>query len=85
MQVHLRKLTVMLNALRTRIIVIIAFLAAVAALSFGVGWFGYQSALDQLEQRGRSDLALASDRLTGELSRYRELAVLLADRASDVS
>jgi two-component system C4-dicarboxylate transport sensor histidine kinase DctB len=37
------------------------------------------SALDQLEQRGRSDLALASDRLTGELGRYRELAVLLAD------
>jgi len=79
MQVRLRKLATMLNALRTRIIVIITFLAAVAALSLGVGWFGYQSALDQLEQRGQSDLALASDRLTGELSRYRELAVLMAD------
>ena len=56
-----------------------AFLVAVAVLSLGVGWFGYMSALDQLEQRGRSDLALASDRLTGELGRYRELAVLLAD------
>lgn len=56
-----------------------AFLVAVAVLSLGVGWFGYMAALDQLEQRGRSDLALASDRLTGELGRYRELAVLLAD------
>lgn len=69
----------MLNALQTRIIAVVAFLVAVAALSSGVWWFGYQSALDQLEQRGRSDLALASDRLTGELSRYRELAVLMAD------
>jgi two-component system C4-dicarboxylate transport sensor histidine kinase DctB len=69
----------MLNALHTRIIVVVAFLVAVAALSAGVGWVGYMSALDQLEQRGQSDLALASDRLTGELLRYRELAVLMAD------
>ncbi len=69
----------MLNALQTRIIAIVTFLVAVALLSAGVGWAGYVSALDQLEQRGRSDLALASDRLTGELGRYRELAVLMAD------
>jgi two-component system C4-dicarboxylate transport sensor histidine kinase DctB len=69
----------MLNALHTRIIAVVAFLVAVAALSAGVGWVGYMSALDQLEQRGQSDLALASDRLTGELHRYRELAVLMAD------
>ncbi|MEJ6508153.1 MAG: ATP-binding protein [Octadecabacter sp.] len=69
----------MLNALKLRILAVVAFLVAVAVLSLGVGWFGYMSALDQLEQRGRSDLALASDRLTGELGRYRELAVLLAD------
>jgi two-component system C4-dicarboxylate transport sensor histidine kinase DctB len=69
----------MLNALNTRFIAIVAFLVAVAALSAGVGWVGYISALDQLEQRGQSDLALASDRLTGELLRYRELAVLMAD------
>lgn len=72
-------LTAMLNALQTRIVAVVAFLAAVAVLAFGVGWAGYMSALDQLEQRGRSDLALASDRLTGELQRYRELAVLMAD------
>jgi two-component system C4-dicarboxylate transport sensor histidine kinase DctB len=69
----------MLNALHTRIIVVVAFLVAVTALSAGVGWVGYMSALDQLAQRGRSDLALASDRLTGELHSYRELAVLMAD------
>lgn len=69
----------MLNALQTRILAVLTFLLAVAALSFGVGWVGYSSALDQLEQRGQSDLALASDRLTSELLRYRELAVLLAD------
>ncbi|MCF2872714.1 ATP-binding protein [Octadecabacter sp. G9-8] len=69
----------MLNALKLRVLAVAAFLVAVAVLSLGVGWVGYMSALDQLEQRGRSDLALASDRLTGELGRYRELAVLLAD------
>ena len=69
----------MLNALQTRVIAIATFLVAVAALSTIVGWAGYLSALDQLEQRGQSDLALASDRLTGELDRYRELAVLMAD------
>lgn len=58
---------------------VVTFLVSVAMLSAVVGWAGYLSALDQLEQRGRSDLALASDRLTGELERYRELAVLMAD------
>ncbi|AGI68842.1 C4-dicarboxylate transport sensor protein DctB [Octadecabacter antarcticus 307] len=69
----------MSNALHTRIIAVVTFLVAVTALSAGVGWVGYMSALDQLAQRGRSDLALASDRLTGELHSYRELAVLMAD------
>ncbi len=65
--------------LRPRLFVIAAFLAAVTAFSAGVWWYGYVSALGQLEQRARSDLALASDRLTGELRRFRELAVLTAD------
>ncbi|MBU2993535.1 MULTISPECIES: sensor histidine kinase [unclassified Octadecabacter] len=69
----------MLNALQTRIVAIAIFLTAVAGFSAVVGVLGYMSALDQLEQRGQSDLALASDRLTGELQRYRELAVLMAD------
>ena len=69
----------MLNALHTRIVAVVTFLVVVVALSMGGGWLGYMSALDQLELRGRSDLALAADRLTSELLRYRELAVLMAD------
>ncbi len=75
----LRKFRDMLDALQPRIIAIVAFLAVTAGVSMTVGWFGYLSALDQLRQRGQSDLALASDRLTGEFGRYRELAVLMAD------
>ena len=65
--------------LRPRLLVISAFLAAVTAFAGGVWWYGYVAALGQLEQRARSDLALASDSLTGELRRFRELAVLTAD------
>ena len=46
----------------------------------GVWSFGYGAAVDQLEKRGRADLALAASRLTGELQRFRSLAVLAADR-----
>ncbi len=62
-----------------------AFLLAVAAFAGGVGWFAFTSALGQLEERGRADLSLASDRLTGQLQRYRELAVLLADHPALIS
>ncbi|WP_298836249.1 ATP-binding protein [uncultured Roseobacter sp.] len=62
-----------------RIALISVFLIAVAALSAGVWRYGYLQALDQLARQGRADLALASDRLVGQLQRYRELAVLLAD------
>lgn len=57
----------------------ILFLALAAAFTGGVWWFAYSSALDQLAERGRSDLALASDRLVSQLQQYRELAVLMAD------
>ena len=54
------------------------FLAAVGAMTAGVFSYGYGQALDQLAQRGRADLALAADRLTGQLRRFQEIAVLLA-------
>lgn len=55
--------------------------AAVTALVCLIVWtFGYGAALEQLENRGRADLALAASRLNGELQRYRSLAVLTADR-----
>ena len=65
--------------MRPRLIAILAYLAAVAAIGFTVWWLALGAALGQLEQRGQADLKLASDRLVSELQSYRELAVLLAD------
>lgn len=61
-----------------RFVVILLFLSAVAAGSRAVWNYGFDSALDQLASRGRSDLALAGDRLTSELQSSRELAVFVA-------
>ncbi len=44
-----------------------------------VWWLTFNAALDQLEERGQADLSLAADRLTGQLQRVRDLAVLLSD------
>ncbi|WP_212526061.1 ATP-binding protein [Actibacterium sp. MT2.3-13A] len=56
-----------------------AFLICSAGFTGGVWWFAYSSALDQLSERGRSDLSLAADRLVSQLQQFRELAVLMAD------
>jgi len=64
---------------RLRIVVIALFVAAVAICAAGLWRYGYGQALHQLEKQGRADLALASDRFTGQLRRYQELAVLMAD------
>jgi len=58
---------------------IIPFLLAVALFTAGVWTVAWRGALDQLADRAQSDLALASDRLTRHLFRYRELAVILAE------
>lgn len=57
----------------------LAFLVVVAALSGGVWRYGYVQGLAQLAGRGQADLALAGDRLVGQLQRYRDMAVVLAD------
>jgi two-component system C4-dicarboxylate transport sensor histidine kinase DctB len=62
-----------------RVAAIVLFLAVVAGFAAAVWSFGYRAALDPLARRGQADLALAADRLTGELQRFRELAVLMAD------
>ena len=57
---------------------VLGFLALVAALARAVQHWGYRAALTEMSRRGASDLALASDRLTSELQRYRQLSVLTA-------
>lgn len=64
--------------LRRRLAILLIFLGAVAGFAGGVGRYGYLQALDQLAQRGESDLKLAADRLTGQLQLYQQLAVLMA-------
>ena len=69
----------MLKALRGRAGIVGAFLGVVLLLSSAVWRYGYVQGLDQLTARGQADLALAGDRLVGQLQRYRDLSVLLAD------
>jgi len=58
---------------------IVVFLICVALLAAGVWRVATQQGMAQLSQRGGADLALASDRLVGQLQRYRDLAVVMAD------
>ncbi len=69
----------MQSTVSQRLILILAFLGVVATVAAGVWRYGYLQALDQMSLQGEADLALASDRLVGQLERYRELAVLMAD------
>jgi two-component system C4-dicarboxylate transport sensor histidine kinase DctB len=64
---------------RSKLVMITAFLLIVAACAAGIWRYGYMQALGQLEKQGRADLALATDRFTGQLRRYQELAVLMAE------
>lgn len=58
---------------------IVGFLVCVAVLSLSVWRYATHQGLAQLSARGAADLALASDRLVGQLQRYRDLAVVMAD------
>lgn len=69
----------MKNGVFRRVLIVLGFLALVLTVSGGVWRYGYFQALDQLARQGAADLTLASDRLKGQLQRYRELAVLVAD------
>ena len=69
----------MSKGLRHRLSVVCAFLGIVLVLAGGVWRYAYHQGLDQLAARGAADLALAGDRLVGQLQRYRDLAVLMSD------
>ncbi len=65
--------------MRRRVATFVLFLITVSVLSGGVWRYAYLQGLDQLRARGQADLSLVSDRLVGQLQRYRDLAVFLAD------
>ncbi|MGB3316376.1 MAG: ATP-binding protein [Albidovulum sp.] len=62
-----------------RILALMLFLALAGGVTGVVWWRALNDALTRLEERGRADLALAGDRLLGQLQRYREMTVLMAD------
>ncbi|MDI3336063.1 ATP-binding protein [Defluviimonas aestuarii] len=62
-----------------RALALLVFLALAGSVTGGVWWRSLSDALARLEDRGRADLALAGDRLLGQLQRYREMTVLMAD------
>jgi len=62
-----------------RVPTFLALIAMIAAISAGVWSIAYRLSLDQLKERAGLDLAMASDRLTGHLLQFRELAVVLSE------
>ncbi|WP_417263656.1 sensor histidine kinase [Celeribacter sp.] len=66
-------------SLRHRLFWALGGVLAVALLGLVVFALSVRAELDQASARGSSDLALAADRLTTGLQRYRELAVFLSD------
>ncbi|MEQ6247806.1 ATP-binding protein [Sulfitobacter sp. HNIBRBA3233] len=69
----------MMKGFLRRGLLVTLYLICVAALAAGVWRYATLQGLAQLSSRAGADLALASDRLTGQLQRYRDLAVNLAD------
>jgi two-component system C4-dicarboxylate transport sensor histidine kinase DctB len=62
-----------------RLALLIGFLAATFGFAAAVWHVAATEALARLAERGQADLTLATFRLTGQLQRYREVAVLMAD------
>ncbi|MGC8202813.1 sensor histidine kinase [Aliiroseovarius sp. PTFE2010] len=63
----------------SRTFVLLGVLLVTLAAGLVVWTLAWRAAVDRAAERGEADLGLAADRLTGQLRRYRELAVLLAD------
>ncbi len=62
-----------------RLLALLGALCAVGLMGTAIWRSSEQQALAGIAQKGRADLALASDRITSQLKRYQELAVLMAD------
>lgn len=59
--------------------IIFAIALSSTIVGAGVWYLGYVRAVEQVQARAQSDLALASDRLRAQLQRYQELAVLMSN------
>lgn len=57
---------------------LLTFVVFAALVAGSVGWSVYRNGLAELSDRGTSDLSFAVDRVSGQLFRYRELAVVLS-------
>ena len=55
---------------------LVVLVGGISLAVFNVAW---RQSLNALAQRGASDLSLAADRLTGQLQRYQDLAVMLIE------
>ncbi|WP_373353799.1 ATP-binding protein [Pseudoroseicyclus sp. CXY001] len=64
---------------RTSAALVAGYLALTALAAVAVWLVAWSSALDGVARRAEADLALASNRLAGELGEFRQLAVLMAD------
>lgn len=62
-----------------RALFVALFLLGVAGFSAIIGEVALRDSLAHLSMGARADLSLASDRLTGQLARFRQLATYLAD------
>ena len=62
-----------------RATVLAAFVMVTCLLTGAAWWFALRDGLSRLAERGQADLALSGDRLTGQLQRFREMAVLMAN------
>ena len=79
MAAMVHKLARMNDGFGRRALGIALFLICVAILAGGVWRYATHQGMAQLSARANADLALASDRLVGQLQRYRDLAVVMAD------
>ncbi|GAB4386750.1 sensor histidine kinase [Albidovulum sp.] len=68
-----------------RLAPMLLYLILAGLVTAGVYWWALTAALGRLDGQGRADLALFADRLTGELQKYRELAVIMADHPAVLS
>ena len=62
-----------------RATVLAAFVMVTCLLTGAAWWLALRDSLSRLAERGQADLALSGDRLTGQLQRFREMAVLMSD------